>query len=91
MPVTIAQLISEQKTLDQHRREFAASLKPELATLGYTLVPLITVTAAKVYEAPTDLKQSIKRRGFTCPKCDRRFEHAMHLGRHVSAGHKHAK
>ena len=40
-------------------------------------------------ESKDDGRDESAGRELSCPRCDRRFKLAMHLGRHLSTTHKH--
>ena len=97
MSFTINQLIAEQRALDQRKKDFAVSLRPMLASIGYGISvddPLRGKTTTNV-SAPVKIlsfttkakRRTLTRHTLKCPKCDRRFGHAMHLGRHTATIH----
>jgi hypothetical protein len=79
--ITIEQLLHEQRTLTRHKQEFAAHLRPLLASIGYALTP---TNGPEPIIAP---KTRARRRTLKCPRCDRHFRLPMHLSRHVKAMH----
>lgn len=84
MSVTIEQIATTQRILDQQKRDFADSLRPMLARMGYGLI-LVNRDARP---QTSHIRTRARRRLFKCPKCDRRFLHKMHLGRHLTAIHQ---
>jgi uncharacterized C2H2 Zn-finger protein len=86
----VQSLVKAKGSLAQRAQALAAELNRILPGMGYRVLP-----AADKNGPTSSMPRSAARRAFqrarktlTCPHCDRKFGHPLHLGRHVSAMHK---
>ena len=68
----------------EREKQLVTALNSVLPRLGYRVVPA-SIDGSTNNQSDSD---RVRTQSFSCPHCDRRFGHPLHLGRHVSAMHK---
>jgi hypothetical protein len=93
-PLTLAKalqnLAEEKEALAKREHELIAQLNAVLPQVGYRAVATGSDGQARGTGRLSAMGQNVSlgRKSLRCPHCDRRFAHALHLGRHVSAMHR---